>query len=121
MKLIPCALAAAVTAAALAGCSSGPSRPAWCGPLITAFHAHETRQAYLNGLAALQKQGAPVGQLITDETKYTENQADASVPGVSGFGAVASAPAVLGRVSADLKALNAQCGQDADAFKSDNA
>jgi hypothetical protein len=60
-------------------------------------------RAYLDGLAALQKQGAPVQNLIADETAYTQNQASASVPGVSGFGAVASAPAVLGKVSADLK------------------
>jgi hypothetical protein len=123
VKLIPRALAAAVaTAASLAACSSGPSYPhAWCAPLITQFHAHESRQAYLNGLAAVEEQGAPVRNLITDETAYSGNQAAASVPGTAGFGAVASAPAVLGKVSADLKQLNSECGQPTDAYKSDNA
>jgi len=114
-------LAAAALAAPLAACSSAPSRPAWCAPLIVQFRAHETRQAYLNGLAAVQKQGAPVGKLIADEAAYTANQASANSLGTAGFAAVAAAPKVLARVSADLKALNEQCGQPADAWKGDNA
>lgn len=115
-------IVAVLTAASLAACSSGPSSPhPWCAPLIVQFHAHESRQAYLNGLAAIEKQGAPVGKLITDETAYTQNQAAANTPGVAGFSALAGAPKVLARVSADLKELNAECGQAADAYKSDNA
>jgi hypothetical protein len=118
-------LAAALTvlaAASLAACSSGPSYAhPWCAPLIAQFHAHETRQAYLNGLAATGRQGAPVGKLIADETAYTEDQATANAPGTAGFGAVASAPADLAKVSGDLKQLNSECGQAADAYKSDNA
>jgi hypothetical protein len=118
-------LAAALTvlaAASLTGCGSGPSYPhSWCPPLIAQFHAKESRQAYLSGLAAVQKQGAPVSRLITDESTYTQNQATADVPGTAGFAAVAAAPAVFAKVGADLKELNAECGQPADAYKSDNA
>lgn len=121
-RLSAAALAAVAAASLAAGCSSSPASPhAWCTPLITQFHAKETRQAYLNGLAAVERQGAPVQALITDEAAYTQNQATASTPGTAGFGAVASAPAVLAKVSADLKELNSECGQDADAYKSDNA
>jgi hypothetical protein len=112
---------AALAIAPLAACSSGPSRPAWCSPLTAQFHAKETRQAYLNGLAAAEKSGAPVGRLIADETAYTQNQAAANTPGVAGFSALADAPKVLAKVTADLKALNAECGQAGDAYKSDNA
>jgi hypothetical protein len=110
-----------LAAASLTACGSGPSRPSWCAPLIIQFHAHETRQAYLNGLAAVQGQGAPVGQLITDETAYTQDEADANGTGTNSFAALADAPKVLAKVSADLKGLNAGCGQPADAYKTDNA
>ena len=109
----------ALAAPLAAGCSSSPSRPAWCAPLIAAFH--EPRQAYLNGLATVQKQGAPVGKLITDEAAYTANQASANSLGTAGFAAVAAAPKVLAKVSADLQQLNGQCGQPAGAYKSDDA
>lgn len=110
-----------LAAVSLAACSSGPSRPSWCAPLVTQFHAHETRQAYLSGLAAVQAQGAPVGQLITDETAYTQDEADANGTGTNSFAALADAPKVLAKVSADLKDLNAECGQPASAYESDNA
>jgi hypothetical protein len=115
--------ALALLAAPLAaGCSPGLSYPhAYCGPLIAQFHAKESRQAYLAGLAAVQKQGAPVAALIKDETVYARDAATAAVPGTQGFGAVADAPAALGKVAVDLRQLNAACGQPADAYKSDNA
>jgi hypothetical protein len=115
-------LAAALAALPLGACSSAPAYShSWCAPLITQFHATESRQAYLSRLAALQRQGAPVAGLIRDETAYTRDVAAANVPGTAGFGALASAPAALGKVSADLKVLNAACGQPADAWKGDNA
>lgn len=121
-RAAPLAALTVLAAATLAACgSSAPSYPhAWCGPLITAFHAKETRQAYLNGLAATQKQGAPVAQLIADETAYTQNQATANSTGTGGFAAVAAAPAVLAKVIADLRQLNSECGQAASAYKADN-
>lgn len=121
-RTLPAAIAAACAAAVLIpACSSSAPSPSWCAPLVTQFHAKETRQAYIDALKSLRKQGAPVGQLIADETAYTQNQADAGTPGTAGFGAVASAPALLGKVSSDLKALNAACGQPGDAYKGDNA
>jgi hypothetical protein len=117
-------LAAALTvlaAASLAGCGSGPSYPhSWCPPLIAQFHAKESRQAYLSGLAAVRKQGAPAGDLIADESAYAQDEATADVPGTAGFAAVAAAPAVFAKVGADLKELNAECGQPAAAYKADN-
>lgn len=118
---LPAAALAVLAASLAAGCSPGPSHPAWCAPLVTQFHAKESRQAYLDGLAAVERQGAPVGQLITDEKAYTQDEADANVPGTDSFAALADAPKALARVSADLKSLNAECGQPADAYKSDNA
>jgi hypothetical protein len=113
---------AVLAAAPLAACSSAPSSPhPWCAPLIAQFHVHETRQAYLNGLAAVGKSGAPVGELLADEAAYTENQATANSLSTAGFAAVSAAPKVLAKVSADLQQLNAECGQAADAYKSDNA
>jgi hypothetical protein len=122
-RAAPLAALVLLAAAPLAaGCSSAPSYPhAYCGPLITQFHAKESRQAYLAGLAAVQKQGAPVAALIKDESAYARDEATASVPGTAGFGALAGAPAALGRVGADLQKLNAACGQPADAWKADNA
>jgi hypothetical protein len=110
-----------LAATSLAACSSGASRPSWCAPLITQFHAHETRQAYLSGLTAVQGQGAPAGQLIADETAYAQDEADANGTGADSFAALADAPKALAKVSGDLKALNAECGQAGDAYKSDNA
>lgn len=123
VKLLPAALAVAAATVALAACgSSAPSYPhAWCGPLIVQFHAKETRQAYLDGLVAVGKQGAPTGQLIEDETAYTQDEADAAGTGTDSFAALADAPKVLAKVSADLQQLNAACGQAGGAYKSDNA
>lgn len=115
------ALTAAVLAPLLVGCSSGPSYPhAWCGPLIARLHATQTRQAELSALASLQKTGAPVAQLIADEKAYAQNQVTAASTGTDSFGAVADAPKLLSKVTADLKALNSECGQPAGAYKSDN-
>lgn len=112
-----------LAATSLAACSSGPSRPSWCAPLITQFHAKETRQAYLSGLAALQRQGAPLATLISDETVLARDEAVAGDPasGTAGFGAVTAAAGVVKFVIADQKQLNAECGQPADAYKTDNA
>jgi hypothetical protein len=119
-------LAASVVLAAApaAACSSvAPSYPhSWCAPLIAQFHAKESRQAYLSGLTALQKSGAPVAQLIADESQVVKDVAainDAS-SGTAGYTAGANAPGDLAKVAADLKTLNGECGQAADAYKSDN-
>jgi hypothetical protein len=117
----PLAAALIVLAAvSLGACSSGPSYPSWCGPLVTQFHAHETRQAYIAALAALEESGAPVQQLVADETVLEQNQVSANSPGTAGFGAVAAAPALAAKASADQKVLNADCGQAPDAWKGDN-
>ena len=122
---LPAAAVAALAAASLAaGCSSGPSYPhAWCQPLIADWHAHETRTAYVAQLLALDTPGVPLGNLVRDETAYAADEQAASDPasGTAGFGALGAAPGDLAKVSADLKALNADCGQPADAYKSDNA
>lgn len=121
-RLLAVPLAAVAVASAVACGSYAPSYPhAWCAPLITAFHAHQSRQAYLNGLVAAGKQGAPVAQLVGDETAYTQDEADAAGTGTDSFAALADAPKVLARVTADLKALNALCGQPASAYKGDDA
>jgi hypothetical protein len=121
-RAVPLAVVlAALAAVPLAGCSPGPSHPAWCAPLVSAFHAHESRQAYLNGLVAAEGKGAPAGKLIEDETAYTQDEADANGTGTDSFAALADAPKALARVSADLQQLNKQCGQPGDAYKSDNA
>lgn len=121
-KLLP-ALAAVPLAALLAACGSpAPSYPhAWCGPLIAQLHARQTRQAEIDGVRALTKSGAPVTQWVTDETAYAANRDAANSTGDGSFAAVAAGPAALAKVTADLKDLNAQCGQPADAYKSDNA
>jgi hypothetical protein len=111
-------LAAALLATA---CSSSPSGPSWCPSLITALHAKQTRQAELAALVSIEKQGAPVGRLIADESAYAKNQATAASASADSFTAVADAPGLLAKVAGDLKALNAQCRQPADAYKSDNA
>jgi hypothetical protein len=114
-------LAAVLTvlaAASLAACSSGPSYPhTWCAPLIAQFHAHQAQAAYVAGL---QSSGAPVGKLITDIGTYEQDQATANVPGIASFSAGAAEPGDLAVVSGDLKALNAECGQAADAYKGDH-
>lgn len=114
-------LAAGGIAGGLAA-TSGPSYPhSWCGPLIAQFHAHETRQAYEARLAAVQRLGAPVGKLIADETTYGQDEAATNSPGTAGYSAVLAATGAIGAVSADLQQLNADCGQPADAYKTDNA
>jgi hypothetical protein len=120
----PLAAVLALSAAAgLAACSSSPSYPhAWCDSLITQFHAHETQAAYLAALLDLDVSGVPLGNLVKDETAYAADKQAASDPasGTAGFSALGRAPADLAKVSADLKQLNADCGQPADAFKADN-
>jgi len=125
VKKLPLLAASVVLAAApAAACSSGaPSYPhSWCAPLIAQFHAKESRQAYLDGLSALQGQGAPVAQLVADENKYVKDQEAASDPGsgTGGFDAIAAEPADFAKIGADLKTLNSECGQAADAYKGDN-
>lgn len=102
-----------------AGCSS-PSHPSWCGPLVTQFHAHETRQAYIAALTVLEKSGAPLRQMVADDTALERNQVTANAVGTAGFAAVAAAPALVARIDVDLKALNAACGQPANSWKADN-
>jgi hypothetical protein len=112
-----------LAAVTLAACGSSPSYPhAWCAPLITQFHAHETRAAYVAALLALDVPGVPLGSLVKDETVYAADEQAASDPasGTAGFGALASAPADLAKVSGDLKELNSDCGQPASAYKGDN-
>jgi hypothetical protein len=109
---------AALSVAGLAACSSGPSYAhPWCSPLIAQFHARQSQAAYVAGL---QSSGAPVGKLITDIGTYEKDQATANVPGTASFSALAAEPGDLAVVSGDLKALNAECGQAADAYKGDN-
>jgi hypothetical protein len=117
------AVLAVAAAAGLAACSSSPSYPyAWCAPLITQFHAKETQAAYLAAILALDVPGVPLGNLVKDETAYAADKQAASDPasGTDGFSAVERAPGDLAKVSADLKQLNADCGQPADSYKSDN-
>ena len=119
---LPLTALTAIAAVTLAtGCSSSSPAPAWCAPLVATFHAHQSRQAYLDGLVAAEGHGAPAGRLIEDETAYTQDEADAASTGTGSFAALAAAPKALAKVSADLKALNAECGQPADAYKSDDA
>jgi hypothetical protein len=107
-----------LAAAGLAACSSGPSYPhTWCAPLIAQFHAKQSQAAYVAGL---QSSGAPAGKLITDIGTYERDQATANVPGTASFSALAAEPGDLAVVSGDLKQLNAECGQAADAYKGDN-
>jgi hypothetical protein len=123
LSMTSCArsLAAIVVVSAavgLAACSSGPSYAhPWCAPLIAQFHARQAQAAYVAGL---QSSGAPVGKLITDIGTYEQDQATANVPGTASFSALAAEPGDLAVISGDLKALNADCGQAADAYKSDN-
>jgi hypothetical protein len=123
VNLAAAALAAAIAllaAAPLTACSSGTPRPSWCAPLVAQWHAKETRQAYLDELTALARQGAPVSELIADESAFARDNAVANIPGIPGFSALASAPAALGKVAADLQRLNAECGQPGESWKSDN-
>lgn len=123
-RLLAVTGAAALAVACLAACSSAPSYPhAWCSPLVTAFHAHVTRAAYVAALLDLENSGAPVGSLVKDETAYAADEQSANDPasGTAGFSALGAAPADLAKVSADLQQLNAECGQAASAYKSDNA
>jgi hypothetical protein len=119
--LIPAAAAVLAASTALAGCS-GPSYPhSWCGPLITQFHAHETRGQYLAKLSALQGAGAPVGRLEADENTYLNTLAEADGSGTQSYSATLALPAALQAISSDQQQLNQECGQPADAYKSDNA
>jgi hypothetical protein len=112
------AIVTVTAAVGLAACSSGPSYAhPWCAPLIAQFHAHQAQAAYVAGL---QSSGAPVGKLVTDIGTYEQDQATANVPGIASFSAGAAEPGDLAVVSGDLKQLNAECGQAADAYKSDN-
>ena len=123
MKLLPCATAVAVvtaTAALAAFSSSGPSHPhAWCAPLLAQLRGHDNQAAYAAGLTRLQGSGAPVGKLAADLAVYENDKATADVPGTASFAALAAEPAAIAKVSADLQSLNAECGQPADAYKSD--
>jgi hypothetical protein len=111
---------AALAAVVLPGCSSGPSYPhSWCGPLMTQLRTSETRSAENAGLAALQKSGAPVGELAADLTAYEHVLAAENGSGTASYSAVLNAPAALAKLGADLKQLNSECGQPATAYKSD--
>lgn len=77
------------------------------------------QQQFTAALTALEPSGAPVGKLVTDIGAYGKDQAAANIPGTDSFAALADEPKALAKVGADLKGLNAQCGQPADAYKSD--
>jgi len=113
---------AAIAAAAGVALTSGPSYPhPWCAPVIAQFHARETPTQYLVGLTALQNSGAPIGQLVTDEGTYQQDEAEESASGQEGFTAVFDAPGDVAAVSRDLQQVNRECGQPPDAYASDNA
>jgi hypothetical protein len=122
MRRSALAIVAVAAAALTAGCSSGPSHPSWCGPLITQFHAKVTAQAYQSGLAAIERQGAPVRQLAADDAAYDKDRAVMDDPnsGTAGYNAVFDAQKKLEKVEADLKSLNATCGQPSDAWQKDD-
>lgn len=121
-RAVPLAVVlAALAATSLTACSPGPPYPhAWCAPLIKQFHVKETCGAYLKGLAAVERQGGPVAALIADESAFAQDEATANTATTGSFAALAAAPAAIAKVIADLKQLNAACGQPASAYKSDN-
>jgi hypothetical protein len=119
---LPAIALAAVAAAGLAACGSGgPSYPhSWCAPLVTQFHAKLEQAAYAAGLTALQGQGAPVGQFAADLAAYEHDKAEAATTNDDSFTALAGEPKAIAKVEADIKQLNATCGQPGDAWKSDS-
>jgi hypothetical protein len=116
------AAALAVSAVtALAGCSSGPTYPhAWCGPLVAEFHAKDTWPARQAAYQSAGNAGAPVASLIADESRLYADKAAENEPGTAGYAAVPDAVTAVKKIGADLKALNADCGQPAGAYESDN-
>jgi hypothetical protein len=68
-----------------------------------------TEDTYQAELAAFQKQGAPAGQYAADLAAYEHDKAVANSDSVASFAAVGAMGKDLARMSADLKALAAQC------------
>ena len=97
-KILTAAAAAIVIAAAASAAVllSGPSYPhSWCGPVLAQVHAHETQGAFDTNMSALENQGAPVGNLISDGDAASEDEAaaDNSDPS-SGFSGLTAALSV---------------------------
>lgn len=125
MRLSPASAASAVVLAAAASLTlpacSGHSSPAWCGPFLTQVHVKSgTDLDYMHGLKALEAKGAPVAQLVKDQQARFANQAFIAANPTS-VGAANAAVGYLNAVGADLKKLNSECGQPADAYKGDDS
>ena len=102
--------------------TSGPSYPhPWCGPVLAQFHAHESQDAFDSNMTALEGQGAPVANLISDGDTVTEDQALADSSDLSsGFSYLTEEMNELSNVDTELQALNRDCAQPANAYKNDN-
>jgi len=102
--------------------TASPSYPhAWCGPVLAQLHDHESQDAFDSSLTALEAQGAPVASLINDgdmANAYEAAAQSSSIEDVSGY--LADAKKSLLKAGDDLKVLNRECGQPANAYKDDN-
>lgn len=111
-RRLPAAIAlSALAAASLTACSSGPSRPSWCQPLATPVHVSATEDTYQAGLAAFEKQGAPVGKYAADLARYEHDKAVANSATAASYTALPAEAKDLKAMAADLKQLSAKCGQ----------
>ena len=116
-------MAVVIAALFTAGVIGGPSYPhPWCKPLLAQLHAKGgTEQEFESALSQIQQQDhAPVGTMLSDVNSYEiDKQAVQNGSDLSLVGNLTSEGAALQSVATDLKVLNRDCAQPADAYKHD--
>lgn len=95
--------------------TAGPSyAQPWCASTLNYMYTSTptgTFQDYLNELQYEQNQGAPTGQLLSDEEQFSQDDASAqSDPASAALGDLAAEQSDLAAVKADAEAINRACG-----------
>ena len=95
---------------------TGPSWPhPWCGQVMSTLYSNgQTYGQFTNALQFEENDGAPTGNLISDETSLAQDEQAESTDNVTqGFQDLAAAQTDMSAVSSDARAINTACGKPA--------
>ena len=95
--------------------TAGPSyAQPWCASTLNYMYTSTptgTFQDYLNELQYEENQGAPTGQLLSDEQQVSQDAASAQSDSLyAGLGDLAAEQSDLAAVKTDAEAINQACG-----------
>lgn len=95
--------------------TAGPSyAQPWCASTLNYMYTSTptgTFQDYLNELQYEENQGAPTGQLLSDEQQFSQDAASAQSDSLyAGLGDLAAEQSDLAAVKTDAEAINRACG-----------